>query len=63
VNLVADESVDRPIVERLRRDGHTVESIAERSPGVDDHQVLELSVRLKAVLLTADRDFGEMVIR
>jgi len=63
LKLVADESVDRPIVERLRRDGHSVESIAERSPGVDDQQVLKLSVESQAVLLTADRDFGEMVIR
>ena len=63
MKLVADESVDGPIVERLRRDGHSVESIAERSPGVDDQQVLNLSVGSRAVLLTADRDFGEMVIR
>jgi predicted nuclease of predicted toxin-antitoxin system len=63
VNFVADESVDRPIYERLRRDGHTVLAIAERSPGATDPQVLERSVQLKAVLLTADTDFGELVFR
>lgn len=63
MNLVADESVDGPVIARLRRDGHLVESISERSPGVDDQAVLDLSVSLRAVLLTADRDFGEMVIR
>jgi hypothetical protein len=29
VNLVADESLDREIVERLRRDGHAVKYVAE----------------------------------
>jgi predicted nuclease of predicted toxin-antitoxin system len=46
VILVADESVDAPIVARLRREGHEVISIAE-----------------SAVLVTADKDFGEMVYR
>jgi hypothetical protein len=30
MNLVADESVDRQIVERLRQDGHHAVYIAER---------------------------------
>ena len=29
MNLLADESVDKPIVERLRQDSHTVLYIAE----------------------------------
>ena len=61
--FVADESVDRPIYERLRRDGHSVEAIAERSPGVEDPAVLALATRLDAVLVTADTDFGELVFR
>lgn len=32
MNLFADEGVDRPIVERLREEGHTVLYIAEMSP-------------------------------
>jgi hypothetical protein len=34
MNFLADESVDRPIVERLRREGHPVLYIAELGPGM-----------------------------
>jgi hypothetical protein len=39
MNFVADESVDLPIVQRLRQDGHRVTAIAELAPGMDDHAV------------------------
>jgi predicted nuclease of predicted toxin-antitoxin system len=63
VNLVADEGVDAPIVQRLRADGHTVWYIAELSPSIPDEKVLALAVRHKAVLLTADKDFGALVFQ
>ena len=63
MNIVADESVDSGIVERLRRDGHEVRYIAEMEPGLLDDAVLDLATREGAVLLTADKDFGEMVFR
>lgn len=61
MNLVADENIDRQIVERLRFDGHDVWSIAEMDPGISDEEVLEVASRESAVLMTADRDFGELV--
>lgn len=63
MNLLADESVDRPIVNRLRQDGHTVLSIADMDPGIDDNAVLRLADQNSALLLTADKDFGELVFR
>jgi predicted nuclease of predicted toxin-antitoxin system len=63
VKLVADEGVDRPIVERLRADGHSVWYVAEVSPGIADDAVLELANREAALLLTGDKDFGELVFR
>jgi len=36
VRIVADESIDGQIVERLREDGHEVLFIAELEPGVED---------------------------
>lgn len=63
MNFCADESVDAPIVERLRQDGYTVFSVAETMPGITDEAVLRLANQAQALLLTADKDFGEMVYR
>jgi predicted nuclease of predicted toxin-antitoxin system len=59
--IVADESVDGPVVSRLRQDGHEVVYIAEISPGISDDEVLGRANALNALLLTADKDFGVMV--
>ena len=63
MKLVADESVDRQIVDRLRNDGHEVSYIAELDPGLADPDVLSISQTARALLLTADKDFGELVFR
>jgi predicted nuclease of predicted toxin-antitoxin system len=63
VKLVADEGVDRPIVTRLRDDGHEVDYVAEMAPGISDDQVLSHANQRQALLLTADKDFGELVFR
>lgn len=63
MNLVADESVDGPIVYRLREDGHLVWYVAEMSPGIADDDVLAIANRERCLLLTADRDFGELMFR
>ncbi|MBC7263390.1 MAG: DUF5615 family PIN-like protein [Chloroflexi bacterium] len=63
MNFVADESVDCQIVDRLRRDGHLVHYVAEMEPGVSDDAVLDLANQKSAPLLTADKDFGELIFR
>jgi predicted nuclease of predicted toxin-antitoxin system len=63
VKLLADESVDWPIVERLRNDGHEVSYIAETDAGITDDVVLDLSGATNALLITGDKDFGELVFR
>ena len=63
MNLLADESVDQQIVARLRRDGHAVLYVAELSPSVGDDVVLQQARASNSLLLTADKDFGELVFR
>ncbi|MDQ3698880.1 MAG: DUF5615 family PIN-like protein [Gemmatimonadota bacterium] len=63
MNLVADEGVDRGVVERLRQEGHDVVYVAELSPSIADEEVLQQANARSAVLLTADKDFGELVFR
>ncbi len=63
MNLVADESVDGQVVASLRHEGHHVAYVAEFEAGVDDETVLARAVELGALLVTADKDFGELVFR
>lgn len=51
------------MVERLRQDGHSVWYVAEMESGIADDVVLAMANREAALLLTADKDFGEMVFR
>ena len=63
MNLLADEGVDRAVVERLRDDGHDVLYVADLSPSITDEDVLQQANDRGALLVTADKDFGELVFR
>ena len=61
MKILADEGVDGPIVDCLRREGHEVLYVAELDPGIDDGTILDLARREGALLVTFDKDFGEMI--
>lgn len=61
--ILADESVDFNIVKSLRNDNYTIETIIETTPGITDEEVLSAANRLEAILLTEDKDFGELTYR
>lgn len=61
--FLADESVDFRVVTHLREDGYDLAAVIESDAGINDQQVLEMANRLKAILLTEDKDFGELTYR
>ena len=61
--FLADESVDAPIIASLRAGGFDVLAIAELAPGVTDQHVFDLANERSRVLITADKDFGDLVFR
>ena len=63
MRFLADESVDGPVVKKLREDGCDIKYIAEMTPGITDEKVLQIANDSRALLLTADKDFGELVFR
>jgi len=63
MRFLADESVERKVVEKLREEGFEVISIADIVAGLPDEAVLALARQKQAVLITADKDFGELVYR
>jgi predicted nuclease of predicted toxin-antitoxin system len=63
VKFVADECCDALLVDGLRQHGHDVLYVKEIAPGVTDDKVLQLAADQERVLLTEDKDFGELVVR
>jgi len=61
VRILADESCDRRIVRLVREAGHDVAEVASRMPGAPDAAVMELAQREARLLLTEDKDFGQLV--
>ena len=47
----------------LREGGHEVQYVAELEPGIGDEEVLEGANKSGALLMTGDKDFGELVFR
>ncbi len=60
-SFLADECCDFWLVKGLRQAGYDVKAIAEEMPGATDVQVSELANHEARVLLTEDRDFGQLV--
>ncbi len=63
MNFLADESVDAPIVQRLRAEGHVVQYVAETARSISDDEVATWANTQALLLLTADKDFGELMFR
>jgi predicted nuclease of predicted toxin-antitoxin system len=63
MKFVADEGVDAPIVEMLRSMEHDVLYIAELDTGAGDEKILAFANLENRILLTRDKDFGELVFR
>jgi predicted nuclease of predicted toxin-antitoxin system len=61
MRFLADESCDFRVVEALRRAGHEVLAVVEAARGAPDHEVIETARSGQRVLLTEDRDFGQLV--
>jgi predicted nuclease of predicted toxin-antitoxin system len=62
MKLLADENMRRDIVDWLRATGHDVAWISESNPGVSDETILDMANRDERMVLSADLDFGELVI-
>ena len=63
MKFLADECCDSGIVASLRAGGHDVAYVLERQAGVSDEEVLLNAFVEGRILLTEDKDFGELVYR
>lgn len=63
MKFLADESVDVPVYIFLKERGFDIEHILFEYAGSPDAEVLDLAFRQKRILLTVDKDFGELAFR
>lgn len=63
MHLCLNENMAGATVARLRKEGDDVLWIRESSPGISDQEVLAVARREDRLLITFDKDFGELVFR
>ena len=63
MRLLADENFPGISVKSLRDGGHDISWIRETSPGITDEQVIQIASVESRILLTFDKDFGELAFR
>ena len=61
MQFLADESCDFNFVRALRTAGHDVHAVVDISPRAKDPDVIRLALQESRVLLTEDKDFGQLV--
>ena len=63
MRFLADECCDEGLVSALRADGHDVLYVLASMRGATDDVILDRAYSEDRILLTEDKDFGELVYR
>jgi predicted nuclease of predicted toxin-antitoxin system len=63
MKFIVDESTGAVVVEYLRTAGHDALAVAEAMPQADDQTILTRAASEGRILVTNDKDFGELVFR
>lgn len=63
MKYLADENIEKPIVDWLRDKGEDVYYVPEESPSLKDSEIINIAKEENRILLTNDKDFGELVFR
>jgi len=63
VRILANENVSGEIVQSLRTQGHDIIWMRIEAPGSMDSEVLALAQTEKRIIMTFDKDFGELAFR
>ena len=63
MRFLCDNNIGSIIARALTAAGHDVERAIHAVPGADDRTVMAYAVAADRILVTCDRDFGELVFR
>jgi predicted nuclease of predicted toxin-antitoxin system len=63
MKFLLDENIGKVVAGFLKQLNHEVFRVRKISPGIADPQVLNLSIDKDAILITSNKDFGELIFR
>jgi len=63
MDFLANENFPLFSIKLLRNAGHNVASVIEETPGAKDLDILKRARRENRIVLTFDRDYGELIYR
>ncbi|MBI3353478.1 MAG: DUF5615 family PIN-like protein [Nitrospirae bacterium] len=61
VRFIADVNVEKVIIDYLLENGHDVKWIPDYDCEISDEELLKLANAEKRILITNDKDFGELI--
>lgn len=61
--FLANENFPRPSTIVLRENGYIVKSIQEDYTGIDDAGVIKIAQEQNLIILTFDKDYGELIFK
>ena len=63
MKFIADENLGVRVPQYLKSSGFDIIWVKKVAPGKPDIQILEIANRQKRILITLDKDFGELVFK
>ena len=63
MRIVANENISSTVIQELRQRGHDVLSVKESMRSAPDEDILAQAQQEKRLILTHDKDFGELAFR
>ncbi|MGR3319962.1 MAG: DUF5615 family PIN-like protein [Candidatus Anammoxibacter sp.] len=61
LKIIADVNIEKPIIDYLVEQGYDVKWISDYNRKLADKDLLNLDNKEKRILITNDRDFGELI--
>ncbi|MCX6648850.1 MAG: DUF5615 family PIN-like protein [Candidatus Bathyarchaeota archaeon] len=61
--LLADENISPKTIQILKQQDIDIIGVRDTKPGATDKEVVKIANREKRVIITFDKDFGEIIVR
>jgi len=62
-SFLADENIPLSVIQQLRKEGYSIISVIEEFKSSSDKKIVELSSKNEWIIITFDKDFGELIYK